>query len=225
MSVDQRQPARDPLRVLAAVEDFCRLVLLRHPELAPSHKDLVVGGGAAPLSRRGLARATRWASDLTGLGFAAVHSADVSQCSDAAKVLAQAHQVEVRADARLRDQHMGRWQGRTWNEVASEQPDAVRDFFTQFGDFAAPAGESLGVAVERVLAWWQEIAPQALGQTIAVVMAGNLISGFTTAMLGMRLSRAVSLNLPHGGLGILDIYANGARLVAWHPDALRDDVA
>lgn len=211
--------------VLAAVDDFCRLVLLRHPELARSHQELVVGGGEAPLSRRGLERAARWAKDLGQIDLDAVYCADVPQCRDAATVLARAHELEPRADARLRDQHMGQWQGRPWKEVASEQPDAVREFFVQFGDFAAPGGESLGSAVERVLAWWQEIAPAALGQTVAVVMAGNLISGLATAMLGMRLSRAVSLNLPHGAMGILDIFGNGARLTAWHPEALRDDVA
>jgi len=211
--------------VLAPVEDFCRLVLLRHPELHPDHQDVVVGSGAAPLSRRGLERAVRWARDLSVLRFDAVFCADVPQCADPAKVLAHAHELTERPDARLRDQNMGRWQGRRWNEVAAAEPDAVREFFTHFGEHVPPGGENLGSAVERVFAWWQEIAPRALGQTVGVVLAGNLISGFACAMLGMRLSRAVSLGLPHGAIGILDVFANGARVAAWHPEALRDDVA
>lgn len=211
--------------MLAAVEDFCRLILLRHPELAPTHANVVVGGGAAPLSRRGLERAAQWAGELGGVEVDAVFAPDVCQCDDAARVLAHGRGLEVRTDPRLRDQNMGLWQGRTWNEIAVAEPDAVRDFFAQFGSFAAPQGESLGVAVERVLAWWQELAPRALSQTVAVVLAGNLISGFTAAMLGMRLSRAVSLTLPHGALAVLDVFGNGARLSAWHPQALREDVA
>ena len=42
------------------------------------------------------------------------------------------------------------------------------------------------------------------------------------AMLGMRLSRCVSLNLPHGGLGVLDVFQNGVRIGSWNPDALQD---
>jgi broad specificity phosphatase PhoE len=185
----------------------------------------VVGSGEAPLSRRGRERAAAWASELAGIEVDAVFAADVVQCSEAALVLARAKGLEPRTDARLRDQDMGRWQGRKWDEVATHWPDDVRDFFGRFGEFAAPEGESLGAAVERVLAWWQETAPRALGQTVAVVLAGNLISGFTAAMLGMRLSRAPSLSLPHGALGVLDVFANGARLSAWHPQALREDVA
>lgn len=211
--------------VLSEVEDFSRLVLLRHPELASSHADVAVGGGEAPLSRRGRERAAGWARDLASVGIGAVFAADQLQCREPATLLAQALGVEVTCDPRLRDQAMGAWQGRRWAEIALEQHDEVQDFFARFGDARAPDGESLGQAVERVLAWWQELAPRALGQTAVAVMAGNLISGFAAAMLGMRLSRAVCLSLPHGASAILDMYANGARISAWHPEALRDDVA
>lgn len=223
--IDQSRATPDPAAVLPEVEDFCRIILLRHPELAPSHANLVVGAGDAPLSRRGQQRALAWAKELERIELDAVFCADAQHCREAGLPLAQANKLELRAEPRLRDQQMGRWQGKKWDEVAAAEPDAVRDFFAQFGDHAAPGGESLGQAVERMLGWWQETAPRALSQTLAVITSGNLISGFVTAMLGMRLSRAVSLSLPHGGLGIVDIYANGARLSAWHPGALRDDVA
>ena len=71
-----------------------------------------------------------------------------------------------------------------------------------------------------VLAWWKEQAPQGLGNAIAVVLPGAILAGLATALLGMRLSRSTSLALPHGGLGILDVYANGAKLSAWNVDAL-----
>ncbi len=209
--------------MLAEVEDFSRLILLRHPDLAPEHADVVVGGGEATVSRRGRERAVRWIEQLRHVEIDAVFCADVAQCREPATVLAEANALKVRPDPRLRDQGMGAWQGRKWAEVAREQPDAVRDFFGQFGDVAAPQGETLGAAVERVLAWWAEIAPRALSQTVAVVMAGNLVSGFAAAMLGMRLSRAVSLPLPHGGMGILDVFGNGARVAAWNADALEGE--
>ena len=50
-----------------------------------------------------------------------------------------------------------------------------------------------------------------------VVTSGTMLTGFAAAMLGMRLSRAVSLNLPHAGLGVLDIFENGVRIGSWNP--------
>lgn len=211
--------------MLAEVEDFSRLILIRHPELAPGHADVAVGGGEATVSRRGRERALRWVEELRAVEIDAVFCGDVAQCQEPATVLAEANALKVRPDPRLRDQGMGAWQGRKWAEIAQAEPDAVRDFFGQFGDVAAPGGEALGAAVERVLAWWAEIAPRALGQTVAVVMAGNLVSGFAAAMLGMRLSRAVCLPLPHGAMGVLDVFGNGARVATWNAGALANEGA
>ncbi len=208
--------------MLPEVTDFCRLYLFRHPELDEAHRQVAVGAGPADLSRRGRAQLLTWAQWLEDVALTAVHSSTQPQCHDPARGLAQARSVEVVPDARLRDQEMGRWQGRAWQEIAQQEGDAVRDFFGDFGEAQAPGGENLGQAVERVLEWWTERAPTAIGQSLAVVLPGALISGFTAAMLGMRLSRCISLNLPHGGLGVLDVFGNGVRIACWNATALDD---
>jgi broad specificity phosphatase PhoE len=119
----------------------------------------------------------------------------------------------------LRDLHAD---GRDPRDIARDESGAVHTFFAEFGDGKSPGGESLGDAVERMLAWWVETMPKVPGKSLALVVPGSLLSGFVAAMLGMRLSRCLSVNLPHGGLGILDVFENGARLCAWNVDALRD---
>ena len=95
-------------------------------------------------------------------------------------------------------------------------------YFDDRADARAPGGESLGDAVERMLGWWTERMKGALGKSLAVVLPGTLLSGFTAAMLGMRLSRSVTLGLPMGGLGALDVFQNGSRVACWNPDALHE---
>ncbi|MCA8954412.1 MAG: histidine phosphatase family protein, partial [Planctomycetes bacterium] len=145
------------------------------------------------------------------------------QCQDPARALADSKGMTVTVDARLRDQEMGRWQGRAWADVMRDEGSSVHTFFTDFGDSKAPGGESLGDAVERILQWWAETMPKVAGQAIAVVLPGSLLSGFAAAMLGMRLSRCVSLNLPHAGLGVLDAFQNGVRITSWNPGAAFPD--
>lgn len=218
--VDSRARSREPLVVLKDPTDFCRLILLRHPELAQEYQNRAVGSGDAVLSRRGRAMALRWCDLLQHTKVVLTFAADMRQCKEPAQLLADTLDTDLSVDARLNDQQMGEWQGRTWDEVVKDTPDKVRDFFSEFGDIAPPQGESLGDAIERVLAWWKEQAPQGLGNAIAVVLPGAILAGLATALLGMRLSRSTSLALPHGGLGILDVYANGAKLSAWNVDAL-----
>ena len=113
---------------------------------------------------------------------------------------------------------MGKWQGRPWDDLLAEDASAVQNFFANYGEAKPPGGESLGEAVERVLNWWTELSPTSAGKTLLLVLPGSLISGFASALLGMRLSRAMSFNLPHGSLGVLDVFANGTRMHSWNPD-------
>ena len=179
-----------------------------------------VGAGEAAIGRRGQTQVLRWLEQFENLAIDTVYTSPQPQSAEAARALATHKQVEVETDPRLTDQDMGSWQGRVWDEIVQEEGAAVQEFFSNFGDAAAPEGESLGVALERMLEWWQEVAPGSLKKTVAVVTSGSMLSAFATAMLGMRLSRSVSLSLPHGGVGVLDCFQNGVRITSWNPDAL-----
>jgi broad specificity phosphatase PhoE len=218
--LDARRGGAHDLRVLVEPTDFCRLWLFRHPELEGAQAVRAVGAGPADLSRRGRAQVLQWLQWTKGIAIAEVHTSPQPQCHDAARALGSQHGVEPVANTRLRDQEMGRWQGREWAEIVREDDGMVRTFFAEFGEAKAPGGESLGEATERMLAWWADTAPSVLGKALAVVLPGSLLSGFAAAMLGMRLSRCVSLNLPHGGLGVLDVFGNGVRIACWNPSAV-----
>jgi broad specificity phosphatase PhoE len=204
--------------VLEEPNDFCRLWLLRHPELETGASDIAVGAGPADLSRRGRTQILRWMELLKDVEVERVTSGPQPQCNDAARGLAESKKLEVVVDSRLRDQEMGQWQGRSWQEIMRDQDGPVRTFFSEFGDSAAPGGERLGETVERMLQWWAETMPKVAGKTIVVVGAGTILTGFAAAMLGMRLSRCLSLNLPYGGIGILDAFENGVRVSSWNAD-------
>ena len=209
-------------RVLPDPTDFCRLWLFRHPELEAEHAQRAVGAGPADLSRRGRAQVLRWLELLKPVASESVWTSPQPQCQGPARAVAEAQQKEATTEPRLADQHMGRWQGRTWSDVMRDEDGPVRTFFAEFGEAKAPGGESLGDAVERMLGWWTETMPKVAGKALVVVLPGSLLSGFAAAMLGMRLSRCLSLNVPHGGFGVLDVFQNGVRIGTWNPDALRE---
>jgi len=206
--------------MLPEVRDFCRLILLRHPELHEASGSMAVGAGKADLSRRGKQRVLEWIEMLKDTTIDTVIAADQPQSSQPAAALARERGLEVGQEPRLRDQDMGSWQGRSWEELVQEDSTRVKQFFEHFAETVPPDGESLGQAVERVFTWWKEVLPEGAGKTLAVVTAGSVIAGFAAAMLGMRLSRCLSLSLPHGGVGVIDVFGNGVRLTAWNIDTL-----
>lgn len=206
--------------MLPEVGDFCRLILLRHPELSDASANIAVGSGPAELSRRGRQRVVEWIELLKETTIDTVIASDQPQSSQPAAALGRERGLEVGQEARLRDQDMGAWQGRSWEELVQADSGRVKQFFEHFAETVPTDGESLGQAVERVFAWWNEVSSENAGKTLAVVTAGSVIAGFTAAMLGMRLSRCLSLSLPHGGVGVVDVFGNGVRLTAWNIDTL-----
>lgn len=220
--MERRRLVREDAPVLDEPNDFCRLWLLRHPELESSHSELAVGAGPADLSRRGRTQLLRWLEVFKEREVALVACGPQPQSHDPARGLAEHKQLEAQVDARLRDQEMGQWQGRAWADIMRDQEGAVRTFFSEFGESAPPGGETLGQAVERMLQWWTEVMPKVLGKEVVVVGPGSLLTGFAAAMLGMRLSRCLSLNLPYGGVAALDAFQNGVRIATWNGDALQD---
>lgn len=206
--------------MLPEVTDYCRLILIRHPQLQESFANVAVGGGRAELSRRGKQRVLEWIELLKGTEIDVVIASDQPQSSQPAAAFARERGLEVGQEECLRDQDMGKWQGRSWDEVVEEDAVPVRQFFENFGETVPPDGESLVQTVDRMLTWWKGTAAEGAGKTFAVVTAGSVIAGFASAMLGVRLSRCMSLSLPHGGIGVIDVFSNGVRMSAWNLDSL-----
>ncbi|GAB4137637.1 MAG: histidine phosphatase family protein [Planctomycetota bacterium] len=202
--------------MLDAPSDFCRLWLFRHPSLEEPAARTAVGGGDADLCRRGRAQVLEWREWLEGAVVHEVHASPQRQCREAGAALAKAVGCGCKTDERLRDQSMGAWQGLSWEEILRRDGERLRAFFANFADAVPPGGESLGASVERVLSWWSATSEGAAGKSLAVVMPGSTLAGFAAAMLGMRLSRCISLQIPHGSCGVLDVFENGVRIAAWN---------
>lgn len=209
--------------MLGDVEDFARLVLLRHPELEPAVQAMALGQRPAELSRRGRASFLDLMRDLAAVPFDEVVATDRPQALVVAEALAKDRGLAARPEARLRDQSLGDWEGKTWDEIQKTDRAMLNDFFADFGKIAPAGGESLQQAVDRVLEWWNEAADSSKGKTLLVVANTPLLAGFAASLLGLSLRRSFALTMPPSSFGILDVYRDGAALRTWHPHCLSDE--
>ncbi|MEU6807076.1 histidine phosphatase family protein [Streptomyces neyagawaensis] len=74
---------------------------------------------------------------------------------------------EVTVEPALRDLDMGRWQGRTPEEVAGEDPASLAAWMTD-PEAVPHGGESVGDLCRRVAAWMEALSDDA-GRVLAVV--------------------------------------------------------
>lgn len=132
-----------------------------------------------PLDDRG----AQWAADAAGSvpRAARVLSSPAASCRQTAQALGLAAAV---VEPALTDWDLGRWRGRTLDEVAAQEPDAVRAWLTD-ATVAPHGGESLAELSSRVTRWLESASGD--GHTVAVTHTA-VIRAAVLAVLGAPLT-------------------------------------
>jgi 2,3-bisphosphoglycerate-dependent phosphoglycerate mutase/probable phosphoglycerate mutase len=117
-----------------------------------------------------------------------VIASDLRRATDTATVLTEAIGVPLRIDKRLRETHLGEWQGMTGAEVDAAYP-GERDRWRTDAAWAPPGGESrvdvAGRAGEVVNDLLQPNSD--VGDAVLLASHGGLIVALTAKLLGLPI--------------------------------------
>lgn len=169
------------------------LTLVRHGEVEGAGRRVVRGQLDAPLSGEGRRQGellARWCA-RSEPAPAALLSSDLSRCSELAAELGRGWDLEVETRPELREQDMGSWQGRTWEEVQAQHGRAVHDYWDDYVDARPPGGESLRDVYRRAGATWDELAARWRGQSVVVVTHIGVIRCLLCRFLSLPPSQAL----------------------------------
>ena len=178
-----------------------RIVLLRHGQTDYNVGGRMQGHIDSVLTTLGHEQAAQAAPVLAALGPARVVSSDLQRAVDTAEVVGAACGLAVKLDARLRETHLGEWQGRTVDEIERDYPGAIATWRSD-PTWAPPGGESRVAVFERARPVVDELdaefaEPEADSTTVLLVAHGGLIAGTVTGLLGLPTEVWPSF----GGLG------------------------
>ncbi|MFC8847389.1 MULTISPECIES: histidine phosphatase family protein [unclassified Micromonospora] len=149
-----------------------RLIVWRHGNTDWNAASRVQGQTDVPLNDLGREQAAAAAPLLAALRPDAIVASDLRRAADTAAALAALTGLPVRADARLRERHFGRWQGLELTEAARRHPDEHARWRAGDPDPGADI-ESLDDLGKRVGAALQDAADAAPGGTIVVATHGG----------------------------------------------------
>ncbi len=168
-----------------------RLILLRHGETTYNATRRMQGQLDTELSERGLAQAHAAAEDLRELGISKIVSSDLMRAFTTAEVVAEDLGLEIAKDKRLRETHLGAWQGKTHQEV-DEADSNARAHWRNNAHWAPPEGESrVDVAararevVDELMSSYSEWG----GSAVLLVAHGGTISALTSSLLGLDVAQ------------------------------------
>jgi 2,3-bisphosphoglycerate-dependent phosphoglycerate mutase/probable phosphoglycerate mutase len=190
------------------------LVLLRHGQTDYNATGRMQGHLESQLTPEGIAQATRVAPEVARLKPRRILSSDLRRAADTADIVSAACGVPVEIDPRLRETHLGQWQGLTVPDIEAGWPGAIATWRSDPA-WAPPGGESRIDVVRRctpvVEALDDELTDEVEPSTVVLVAHGGMIAGVVCGLLGLPIEAWPAI----GGLGNCRWAALGRR--ADHP--------
>jgi broad specificity phosphatase PhoE len=134
------------------------ILLARHGETDDNRPPLRFQGWRdTPLNATGLRQAEELADRVADLGLRSLWSSDLMRALQTAEIVAERLGLEPRVDERLREANRGRWEGRTFEEVARDEGDAYNAWMRAGDRWRFPGGESLREQQDRVTASVEDV--------------------------------------------------------------------
>jgi probable phosphoglycerate mutase len=179
-----------------------QVILVRHGETEWNIARIRQGHLDSRLTEKGIEQAKALAQRLAREKFTALYSSDLGRAVQTAMAIADLSGHEIVTDARLRERHLGIFQGLNGDEITAKYPEERRQFRTMGPDYVIPGGESMRQQVLRNVAYLNELAAKHHGEQVVVVTHGGVVSGFFRHTLEIPLEAPRRFEFVNAGINV-----------------------
>ena len=191
------------------------VIIVRHGQTEWNIAGIRQGHLDSRLTSRGILQAKALGERLSREKFAAIYSSDLGRAVQTAMAIADVTGHEVITDPRLRERHLGIFQGLNGDQIQSRYPEERRLLRSIGPDYVIPGGESMRQQVERNVGYLNELAEKHAGETVVVVTHGGVVSGFFRHTLAIPLDAPRRFEFVNAGLNVFFREDGNWMLLTW----------
>lgn len=192
-----------------------QFIIVRHGQTQWNHRGIRQGHLDSDLTARGIAQAKALGIRLAREHFTTLYSSDLGRAVHTARIIAASTGHEIVTDARLRERHLGIFQGLDGDQIRAKYPEEHRLHRTVGPDYVIPEGESVRQQVARNVEYLTEIAPKHLGETIVVVTHGGVLSGLFRHTFSIPFDAPRRFEFTNAGLNVFNYEKGNWFLQTW----------
>lgn len=178
-----------------------RVIFIRPGETDWNTEGRYQGWVASPLNAHGRAQVASLAKYIRHIGMAALYTSDLRRALETANLLAAQLGYTPIADERLRERHVGQWQGLTLQQIHQWYPEQYTALLDDLEHYNMPGGESRADVRARVRAAFADVLAQDRGETIGIVTHTNatnmllddLVPGYEVYKVGLTNSSVTTV--------------------------------
>ncbi len=193
-----------------------QLILVRHGTTdANVRVPYILQGSGIDLSLNdnGRKQAASVADFLSNFPVRQVYASTLKRASETASMIALHHSLPVTQIAEFIECDVGHWEGKDWDTIAQEDPEAYRLFHADPATQPYLGGESYTDVLRRSRPVFEQLLQQHVGETI-VVVAHNIVNrAFVAHLLGLEMCRAKELAQGNCCVNIIQHHAGKSSLV------------
>lgn len=164
-------------------------IVIRHGETAWNAQARIQGHLDSPLNEEGLAQALLVGERLARESFSTLYSSDLGRALQTAQPIADRTAHDVVREPRLRERHLGAFQGLTGMQCEHDYPQDYARFKARDPDHVVPGGESVRQLFQRVSAIFSELARRHADERVVVVTHGGVLDALNRFAGGIPLER------------------------------------
>ncbi len=179
------------------------LNLIRHGAVLPSGHGLFIGSSDISLNDAGREQARNLSLILKSIDVGSCWVSPMQRARQTADLALPEQELSVAQD--LREIDFGKWEQKTFEQIADENPELVKHWCELNSDFSFPDGESLPAFQGRIGQVAQQLT-DATEETITIVSHGGVIRGLICHFLGLSFRQYLLFNVALGSLSTITLY-------------------
>jgi broad specificity phosphatase PhoE len=191
------------------------IIVVRHGETEWNQKHIFQGQMDSPLSPLGLKQAEAAAKALADEQIDVIYASDLGRAVHTAEKISAPHNLPVHTDKRLRERHLGVFQGLNKNEMRRQFSADVDKYRSGDPDHVIPEGESSRQRYDRSTACLRELAQKHYGETILIVTHGGVLRGFLEMVLDLPMNGKRRFSLYNASIARLSLLNKHWMLNSW----------
>ncbi|RJQ49011.1 MAG: histidine phosphatase family protein [Desulfobacteraceae bacterium] len=181
-----------------------RVFLLRHCRTEWDGQNRYVGQSDVPLSDRGREEAEALRHWFSAIPISRGIASDLMRSHETALAVTRARPFRVEIFRELREIGLGEWEGRTFEEIESIDPDRFKARSEDFIRHRPPGGENFDDLQNRVVPFFERLVDEIQGNILIVAHAWvNRV--LLCRLLGMPLAGLASIGQDYGAINIISL--------------------